>query len=78
MTDPFLLTGIDHVQLAMPPGEEDAADRFYAGMLGLELAARPPEMAARGGRWFRAPGLEVQFHATDPFGNRLEFIEGRG
>ena len=28
------VTAIDHVQLAMPAGQEDAARRFYAGLLG--------------------------------------------
>jgi hypothetical protein len=29
------LTAIEHVQLAMPPGEEAAARRFYSGVLEL-------------------------------------------
>jgi catechol 2,3-dioxygenase-like lactoylglutathione lyase family enzyme len=28
--------GLHHVQLAMPPGEEDAAKAFYRDVLGLE------------------------------------------
>lgn len=29
---------LNHVQLAMPPGGEDAARRFYAGILGRSLS----------------------------------------
>ena len=32
------LTGIDHVQLAMPPGGEDAARSFYGAVLGIPAA----------------------------------------
>jgi catechol 2,3-dioxygenase-like lactoylglutathione lyase family enzyme len=50
------VTGIDHVQLAMPSGRELEAEAFYAGVLGLEVLEKPPLLAARGGRWFTAAG----------------------
>ncbi|WP_237153614.1 VOC family protein [Oryzibacter oryziterrae] len=43
---------LDHVQLAMPHGEEAAARRFYGDLLGLEELEKPPVLAARGGLWF--------------------------
>ena len=108
----------------MPPGEEDAADRFYAGVLGMTRVAKPSRLAGRGGCWFEIPGAQVhlgveehfsparkahpafvvesleslaerliahghevirdtqlkdhrRFYSTDPFGNRLEFLERR-
>ena len=39
---------IDHVQLAMPPGEEERARTFYAGVLGLTEVLKPAELAKRG------------------------------
>ena len=30
-----MITGFDHVQLAMPRGREAAARSFYAGLLGM-------------------------------------------
>ena len=54
-----MLTGIDHVQLAMPAGGEDEARHFYAGVLGLTEEAKPPALAARGGCWFRTGSLRV-------------------
>jgi catechol 2,3-dioxygenase-like lactoylglutathione lyase family enzyme len=54
------ILGIDHVQLAAPPGCEEQARRFFAELLGLEEIAKPPSLAARGGVWFRAG--EQQLH----------------
>jgi catechol 2,3-dioxygenase-like lactoylglutathione lyase family enzyme len=121
--------GLHHVQLAMPPGGEEDARRFYGDVLGLGEVPKPPDLATRGGCWFRGDRLELhlgveegfraarkahpafvvddldalravldevgvetrddaplegfrRFHAWDPFGNRLEFLEaqtaGRG
>lgn len=117
------VTGIHHVQLAMPSGGEDAARAFYSDLLGLPERAKPPELAARGGCWFESgaiklhlgveadfraarkahPGLRVddlaglsarlaaaghsvspdepldgmpRAYVDDPFGNRIELIEG--
>jgi catechol 2,3-dioxygenase-like lactoylglutathione lyase family enzyme len=53
------LTGIHHIQLAMPPGEEDAGRRFYGDLLGLAEVPKPSELAPRGGIWFRSGELEV-------------------
>ena len=37
----MLIVALNHVQLAMPPGEEDAARRFYAELLDIpELRSR--------------------------------------
>ena len=61
------LLGLHHVQLAMPPGEEQAAIDFYAGVLGLEHVAKPPELADRGGAWFRSGELEVHLGVEEGF-----------
>ena len=46
------ILGIDHVQLAIPPGGEGAARRFYGEVLGLVEVPKPEDMRARGGMWF--------------------------
>ena len=119
-----MIAGIDHVQLAAPPGCEAEARRFFGELLGLRELEKPPALAARGGAWFAvgaqalhigvesefAParkahpafalgsaadvdalaarlqeaGVEVRFdeelpgyrrfYASDPWGNRLEFL----
>jgi len=62
-----MITGVDHVQLAMPRGREDLARAFYAGLLGMSELAKPPALAVRGGCWFASGsavlhlGVEEQF-----------------
>jgi catechol 2,3-dioxygenase-like lactoylglutathione lyase family enzyme len=116
-----MITGLDHVQLAMPRGQEELARSFYAGLLEMTELPKPPVLAGRGGCWFTSgsavlhlgveepfaparkahpallvddldrlaavltaaghacdrvdgeiPGV-IRFHASDPFGNRVEF-----
>jgi catechol 2,3-dioxygenase-like lactoylglutathione lyase family enzyme len=56
---------LDHVQLAMPAGQEDAARTFYVGVLGFEEVPKPQALATRGGAWFRSG--EVNIHlGVDP------------
>jgi catechol 2,3-dioxygenase-like lactoylglutathione lyase family enzyme len=59
------VVGIDHVQLAMPAGQEDAARRFYSGLLGLPEVEKPPHLAARGGAWFETDGVKIHL-GVDP------------
>jgi catechol 2,3-dioxygenase-like lactoylglutathione lyase family enzyme len=59
--------GIDHVQLAMPRGQEDVARQFYTGVLGLPEARKPPELAARGGCWFELGPTRVHLGVEDDF-----------
>ena len=53
---------LDHVQLAMPAGGEDAARRFYGDVLGLIEVAKPEPLRASGGVWFE-PGLHLGIEA---------------
>jgi catechol 2,3-dioxygenase-like lactoylglutathione lyase family enzyme len=46
------IVGIDHVQVAAPPGCEEAARRFFGGLLGLEELEKPDALRGRGGVWF--------------------------
>jgi hypothetical protein len=63
----FQVVGLDHVQLAMPPGREDDAEAFYSGLLGFVRIPKPEPMASRGGCWFAAGavalhlGVEAEF-----------------
>ena len=63
------IVGIDHVQLAMPPGPEAEAmaEEFYAGLLGLPRVAKPPELALRGGCWFEQGRAKVHLGVEDDF-----------
>lgn len=54
---------LDHVQLAMPAGEEAKARAFYVGVLGMYELDKPADLAKRGGAWFAGgDGASVQIH----------------
>ena len=50
---------IEHVQLAMPAGEEAAARAFYGDLLGLAEVPKPANLVARGGVWFESAIIRV-------------------
>ena len=53
------LVAIDHVQFAMPAGEEPRAHSFYVGVLGMAEVEKPLELAKRGGAWFETGGVNI-------------------
>ena len=59
--------GIDHVQLAIPPGAEEVARSFYVDVLGLVEVPKPAAMEARGGAWFEAGDVRVHVGADEAF-----------
>lgn len=61
------IDGIDHVQLAMPPGEEQAARDFYAGILGVPEVDKPENLAKRGGCWFERGALKIHLGVEHDF-----------
>lgn len=65
------IRAIDHVQLAMPRGEEDKAREFYAQVLGLAEVPKPATLAERGGVWFSNGRVELHL------GVELEFRPAR-
>lgn len=46
------IIGIDHIQLAMPAGQEEKARAFYSHLLGIPEIPKPAVLAKRGGAWF--------------------------
>ncbi|WP_328494567.1 glyoxalase [Streptomyces sp. NBC_00414] len=54
-----MLTAVDHVQLAAPPGAEAVLRDYYVGVLGMTEIPKPPALAARGGCWFRAGAVQL-------------------
>lgn len=61
------VVGIEHVQLAMPPGGEERARSFYTGLLGIPEVAKPPHLAARGGAWFECGSLKIHLGVEHDF-----------
>jgi hypothetical protein len=56
------IVGPDHVGVALPPGCERDARRFYGGLLGLEELEKPEPLASRGGAWFALGAGGHQLH----------------
>jgi catechol 2,3-dioxygenase-like lactoylglutathione lyase family enzyme len=66
-----MLKDIDHVQIAMPPGEEERARDFYGRILGLVELEKPETLRKRGGVWFSLGAR--QFH----LGVEKEFVPAK-
>ena len=62
-----LVVGLDHVQVAMPAAGEEVARSFYVNVLGLEEEQKPPNLAARGGVWFRRGTLRLHLGVEAEF-----------
>jgi catechol 2,3-dioxygenase-like lactoylglutathione lyase family enzyme len=61
------IVAIDHVQLAMPPGGEDAARRFYRDVLQLAEVPKPSALAGRGGVWFESGAVALHLGVEADF-----------
>jgi catechol 2,3-dioxygenase-like lactoylglutathione lyase family enzyme len=62
-----VITGYDHVQVAIPAGSEPTARAFYGGLLGMQEQPKPPVLAARGGSWFVAGDAVLHLGVEEPF-----------
>lgn len=62
-----MITGLDHVQLAAPPGAEAVLRAFYTGVLGMTEIPKPPALAARGGCWFQAGTAQLHLGVETGF-----------
>ncbi len=61
------LRGLHHVQLAIPPETEAECRRFWSALLGCSEIDKPPDLARRGGCWFRAGSLEIHLGVEADF-----------
>lgn len=61
------ITSLDHVQLAMPVGGEDAARAFYRDLLGLPEVPKPAALAVRGGCWFERGSVKIHLGVEADF-----------
>lgn len=62
-----MITGYDHVQVAIPAGGEDVARGFYGALLGMREQPKPPVLAARGGCWFASGTAVLHLGVESPF-----------
>lgn len=59
--------GFDHVQIAIPKGEENRARSFYSDLLGLKEIPKPEPLAKRGGLWFQCGSQQLHIGVEEPF-----------
>jgi catechol 2,3-dioxygenase-like lactoylglutathione lyase family enzyme len=65
--EPIRVLGIDHVQVAAPPGSEAQARAFYGNLLGLAEVSKPEALRGRGGAWFECGGQQLHVGIAEPF-----------
>jgi catechol 2,3-dioxygenase-like lactoylglutathione lyase family enzyme len=72
------VVGLDHVQVAGPPGCEPAARAFYGKLLGLEEIPKPDGVRASGGVWFGIgrTGQELHIGIQEPFAAAIKAHPG--
>jgi catechol 2,3-dioxygenase-like lactoylglutathione lyase family enzyme len=64
------ILSIDHVQIAIPAGEEERARKFFIDVLGMQEIPKPAQFGKRGGLWLEAGavqlhlGVEADFRAA--------------
>ena len=61
------ILAIDHVQLAMPIGEEAKARAFFINILGFTEIPKPAELAKRGGAWFQSENVQLHIGVESDF-----------
>lgn len=64
---PHYISGIDHVQIAVPVGQEQVCRDFYLGILGLREILRPDRGAGRSFLWVSVGEQEIHFRPDAQF-----------
>lgn len=61
------ILSIDHVQIAMPAGEEEQARAFYVNLLRFKEIPKPAELVKRGGAWFQSQNVQLHLGVEADF-----------
>lgn len=54
-----MLIGINHVQITIPEGQEQAAREFYCDLLGLKEIEKPDVLKPNGGFWLQLGCIQI-------------------
>lgn len=65
------ITRLNHVQITVPAGAEDAARAFYCELLGLQEIAKPESLQGRGGLWLALGDQQIHI-GTEPDFDRTQ------
>lgn len=63
----YTFLGLDHVQLAAPPGAEPEARKFFGDVLGWVEIPKPENLKRRGGVWFQCGPHQVHIGVQPDF-----------
>ena len=61
----LMITGVQHVQITIPRGAEEAARQFYCDVLGLAEIEKPEALKFRGGFWLVVGDRQVHVSTED-------------
>lgn len=61
---PFI-KGLNHAQISIPSGMEEAGKAFYCGVLGLPEIEKPEVLKPRGGFWLQAGDRQIHVGTED-------------
>lgn len=59
--------GLDHLQMTIPEGGEEAARDFFIGLLGFTEVAKPAVLQSSGGLWLEAGPVNLHIGIETPF-----------
>lgn len=62
-----MISRLDHIQLAMPAGQEDTARAFYGDLLEFKEVKKPAALEALGGVWFQGAGFGLHLGVMKDF-----------
>lgn len=62
-----MIRRINHVQITVPKGAEDAARAFYCDVLGLREIDKPESLKGRGGLWLAIGDQQIHIGTEDGF-----------
>jgi catechol 2,3-dioxygenase-like lactoylglutathione lyase family enzyme len=65
-----MILQIDHVQITIPKGAEEAGRAFYCGVLGLPEIPKPESLQRRGGFWLQVGDRALHVGTEDGFDRR--------
>ena len=60
-----MILRVNHVQITIPKGSEDAAREFYCKMLGLMEVEKPEALKSRGSLWMTLDGFPIHIGTED-------------
>jgi catechol 2,3-dioxygenase-like lactoylglutathione lyase family enzyme len=59
---------LDHIQICIPPGEEEKARVFYLDIIGLKEIEKPDALKPNGGLWFGIADIQLHIGAEETTG----------